>query len=69
MHAYYSWRYLEGFGYSHNPLLHGPLLFHLVALGFFLFPENDATARLMPQIRLVDFATQWIAVGRRPATG
>jgi len=50
MHAYYSWRYLEGFGYSHNPLLHGPLLFHLVALGFFLFPENDATARLMPAI-------------------
>jgi predicted membrane-bound mannosyltransferase len=50
MHAYYSWRYLEGFGYRHNPLLHGPLLFHLTALGFFLFPENDATARLMPAL-------------------
>jgi uncharacterized protein (TIGR03663 family) len=50
MHAYYSWRYLEGFGYAHNPLLHGPLLFHLVALGFFLVPENDATARLMPAL-------------------
>ena len=50
MHAYYSWRYLEGFGYSHNPLLHGPLLFHLVALGFFLSPESDATARLMPAL-------------------
>jgi predicted membrane-bound mannosyltransferase len=50
MHAYYSWRYLEGFGYRHNPLLHGPLLFHLTALGFFFLPENDATARLMPAL-------------------
>ncbi|MCC6704124.1 MAG: TIGR03663 family protein, partial [Thermomicrobiales bacterium] len=50
MHAYYSWRYLEGFGYRHNPLLHGPLLFHLTALGFFLTPESDATARLMPAL-------------------
>ena len=50
MHAYYSWRFLEGNGYAHNPLLHGPLLFVLTALGFFFFPENDATARLMPAI-------------------
>ena len=50
MHAYYSWRFLEGNGYAHNPLLHGPLLFMLTALGFFFFPENDATARLMPAL-------------------
>jgi len=31
-------------------------------------PVGNATARLMPQPQLVDFATQWIAVGRRPAT-
>ncbi|MEZ4623248.1 MAG: TIGR03663 family protein [Thermomicrobiales bacterium] len=50
MHAYYSWRFLEGNDYAHNPLLHGPLLFMLTALGFFFFPENDATARLMPAL-------------------
>jgi predicted membrane-bound mannosyltransferase len=50
MHAYYSWRYATGFNYIHNPLLHGPLLFHLTALTFLFLPESDATARLMPAI-------------------
>lgn len=50
MHAYYSWLYATGHGYIHNPLLHGPLLFHLTALTFLLFGESDATARLMPAI-------------------
>jgi uncharacterized protein (TIGR03663 family) len=50
MHAYYSWLYATGHGYVHNPLLHGPLLFHLTALTFLLFGESDATARLMPAI-------------------
>lgn len=50
MHAYYSWLYATGHGYVHNPLLHGPLLFHLTAFTFLLFGESDATARLMPAI-------------------
>lgn len=50
MHAYYSWLYATGHGYIHNPLLHGPLLFHLTALTFLLLGESDTTARLMPAL-------------------
>ena len=46
LHALYSWYIVEGRGYSHDPLLHGPLQFHLNALVFFLFGDNDATARI-----------------------
>lgn len=46
LHALYSWYITEGRGYDHDPLLHGPLQFHLNALVFFLFGDNDATARI-----------------------
>jgi predicted membrane-bound mannosyltransferase len=46
LHAYYSWRLLSGEGYLHDPLLHGPFLYHINALVFFLFGDNDTTARL-----------------------
>jgi uncharacterized protein (TIGR03663 family) len=45
-HVYYSWLYYEGRGYSHDPITHGPLQFHLLALTFFLFGPNDFTARI-----------------------
>src|SRR6187551_1017650 len=41
LHAYYSWWFAEGNGYEHNPLMHGPLLFHLDALFFLLFGDSD----------------------------
>ncbi|HEY44061.1 MAG TPA: TIGR03663 family protein [Anaerolineae bacterium] len=44
-HVYFSWLLEQGRGYSHDPLSHGPLQFHLVALSYFLFGDNDATAR------------------------
>jgi uncharacterized protein (TIGR03663 family) len=50
MHAYYSWFYATGHSYIHDPLLHGPLLFHLTALTFLLFGESDTTARIMPAL-------------------
>ena len=46
LHALYSWYITVGRGYEHNPLLHGPLQYHLNALVFFLFGDNDATARI-----------------------
>ncbi len=46
LHAAYSWYLFSGRGYMHDPLLHGPLLYHLGALTFFLFGDNDTTARL-----------------------
>ena len=33
-------------GYVHDPLMHGPEQFHVNALIFFLFGDNDVTARL-----------------------
>ena len=50
LHAHYSWRFAEGLGYSHNPLTHGPLLFHIAAGSFWLFGSNDVTARLVPAL-------------------
>ncbi len=45
-HVYYSWRLAEGMGYQHTPLTHGPLLFHLTAASYFMFGDNDFTARI-----------------------
>lgn len=45
LHAYYSWLYSEGDGYVHNPLMHGPFLFHIDALFFLLFGASDAVSR------------------------
>jgi uncharacterized protein (TIGR03663 family) len=45
-HVYFSWLLEQGRGYQHDPLSHGPLQFHLIALSFFLFGDNDATARV-----------------------
>ena len=35
-----------GQGYKHDPLSHGPFQFHMVALSYFLFGDNDLTARI-----------------------
>lgn len=46
LHAAYSWRLYTGQGFIHDPLLHGPFLYHIVALMYFLFGDSDFTARL-----------------------
>lgn len=48
MHAFYGWKLYMGDGYSYNPMLHGPFLFHTNALIYFLFGATDYTARIMP---------------------
>ena len=45
-HANFSWQLYQGHGYVHDPLLHGPFLYHLGALIFFLFGDTNFTARL-----------------------
>src|SRR5262245_21835484 len=49
-HANFSWRLYQGLGFFHDPLLHGPFLYHINALFFFLFGDNNATARLGPAL-------------------
>jgi len=46
LHAAYSWRLYMSQGFLHDPLLHGPFLYHIVALMYFLFGDSDFTARL-----------------------
>ncbi|MDP9370316.1 MAG: TIGR03663 family protein [Chloroflexota bacterium] len=50
LHAYYSWLLATGQGYVHNPLMHGPFLFHANALVYLLFGDSDASSRFMPAL-------------------
>ena len=45
-HVYFSWRLYQGDGYQHDPVTHGPLQFHLIALSYFLLDDNDFSARI-----------------------
>ncbi|MFN8512233.1 MAG: TIGR03663 family protein [Chloroflexia bacterium] len=45
LHSFYSWTYYVGGGYIHDPLMHGPFLFHGAALSYLLFGDSDASSR------------------------
>lgn len=36
----------QGRGYAHDPVTHGPMQFHLLALSYFLFGDSDFSARI-----------------------
>ncbi len=62
LHTYFSWLLYRGRGYQHTPMMHGPLQFHLMALSYFLFGDNDFTARLphaIAGILAVVFLWRW----------
>jgi uncharacterized protein (TIGR03663 family) len=44
-HVYFSWQLEQGRGYKHDPITHGPLQFHLIALSYFLFGDSDFSGR------------------------
>jgi len=46
IHTRYSWNLYSGRGFAHDPLMHGPFLFHATAFTYFLFGDNDFTARV-----------------------
>jgi uncharacterized protein (TIGR03663 family) len=46
LHAFYSWQLFQGNGFTHDPLLHGPFLYHMGAAIYFLFGDSNFTARL-----------------------
>jgi uncharacterized protein (TIGR03663 family) len=51
LHAYYSYQLLQGNGYEHSPLLHGPFQFFGTALTFFVTGgASDYTARVLPAL-------------------
>lgn len=45
-HVRPSWELYTGQGYRHDPVTHGPMQFHLVALSYLLFGDNDFTSRI-----------------------
>ncbi len=46
LHVQYSYQFYNGQGYNHTPLMHGPFLFHITALSYWFFGDNDFTARI-----------------------
>ena len=59
-HTYFSWLFFKGNGYAHDPVTHGPLQFHLVALSYFLFGDSDTTARIPAAIfSIATIAFMW----------
>jgi uncharacterized protein (TIGR03663 family) len=46
IHAWEAWKLVTGQGYQHNPVYHGPFLYHFTALIYALFGHSDLTARL-----------------------
>lgn len=50
LHTKYSWYLYAGQGYQHNPMMHGPILFHLAALAYFLLGVSDFAARFFPAV-------------------
>lgn len=47
LHSFYSWVLAEGGGYSHTPMMHGPLQFQFNALIFRIFGDSEFTSRLL----------------------
>ena len=45
LHTYFSWMLATGQNYIHNPLMHGPFLFHFNALVYLIFGASDVSSR------------------------
>jgi uncharacterized protein (TIGR03663 family) len=50
LHTYFSYNLATGKGFAHTPLMHGPFLFHITALVYFLFGDTDFTSRIAPAV-------------------
>ncbi len=47
IHARFGWDIYRGNGWTHDAVYHGPVIYHMEALGFFLFGDSDATSRVI----------------------
>ncbi|MCP4405611.1 MAG: TIGR03663 family protein [bacterium] len=48
LYGVYSWRFFTGQGYSYDPMMHGPFMFHFQLVIFFLFGVGDFSVRIAP---------------------
>ena len=46
LHTQYAYQFYIGDGYQHTPLMHGPFLFHITAVSYWLFGDSDLSARI-----------------------
>jgi len=46
LHTQFAWYLFQGRGFNHDPVMHGPLKFELTAFMYWLFGDNDFTARI-----------------------
>ena len=61
LHALYSLDLYRSGSYQHNPMMHGPFLFHANAFIYFLFGVSDATARVVPALAGIGtIAVTWL---------
>lgn len=50
LHTRYSYNLYNAGDFQHTPLMHGPIMFHVVAFFYFMFGDNDFTARIYPAL-------------------
>jgi len=71
LHGTYAYRLYEGKGYRHDPMMHGPFLFHITALLFGLLGDSDYTVRVAPAMfGVLIVAFPWLLrkwIGKRGA--
>ncbi len=46
LHTEFAWYLFQGRGFQHSPLMHGVLRFEITAFTYWLFGDNDFTARI-----------------------
>lgn len=50
LHTRFSYNLYADGNFQHTPLMHGPILFHMTALNYYLFGANDFTSRIYPAL-------------------
>ena len=66
-HAWFAYNLFSGKGYEHNPIYHGPFIYHAMALAYMLFGVGDVAARL--PTALFGFGIVWAMWLTRPWLG
>ncbi|MFZ2487651.1 MAG: flippase activity-associated protein Agl23 [Anaerolineae bacterium] len=57
-HAWFAYNLFTGKGYEHNPVYHGPFIYHAMALAYLLFGVSDVSARI--PTALMGFGLVWL---------
>lgn len=65
LHTQYAYQYYRGDGYQHNPMMHGPMVFHSAATFYWLFGVSDGSARI--PVALIGVVLVMLPIFLRPA--